>query len=503
MTTISEGVLDFKTIERNLFDTMCRVACEELAKILGWFDLSIKGVRDKDEYRLKDNRTTTVKTIFGEVKFSRGYYKKRTGGYTFLLDEALGIFGDCGLVSKNMIEHIVIECTEKSFRNAALGVSNNTGQSISGMGAWNVVQQYGQAFEQQELSLQRLYDSGSTGHLSNVSTKVLFEEFDDVWISRQQETRRKKDEVLAGKKKQPKIGKKPMHVGVAYTGWEQIGNGRYRTTDKIAYASFESSSAFITAFETLLHNVFDMDGVERRITNGDGESWIRTTSETKDTILQLDTYHRNERVVKSVSEKSDKREIFKAIRAKDVDKAISAISELVFEAEDEKTIKKLIDLYNYFNNNRDILLTWSARGIELPKPPDGITYRNMGVMESNNNCLITQRMKHRKGSWTKSGANNMAKILCLRNTIGFDSILGNLPEPEESDYWVEPLSASKSPEYDGKGYGADWLYAQMPFEQTFKTHGREAIRNMLRMKPLTEVPFILAPGVGKSCFPNN
>jgi hypothetical protein len=503
MTSISKEGRDFKSIEREIFETMCRVACGMIRQYLEWRDKSIMALRDTKKYRMIDIRETTIKTVMGEVRYKRRYYKRRTGGYVFLLDEAMGMDKRYGLVSDNLAEQIVVECTEKSFSKAAASISSNTGQRISRMGAWGVVQQYGYAIKEQEMRLQELYDSGSKGHLGNKSRPVIFEEFDDVWISRQHDTRRKKGEILRGKKKRPKMGKKPMHVGMAYTGWEQIGDKRHRTTDKIAYASFGSSSAFITTFETLLHNVFDMDGVVRRITNGDGESWIRTSSETKDTILQLDSYHRNERVVKSVSEKTDKREIFKAIRAKDVDKAISAISELVFEAEDEKTIKKLIDLYNYFNNNRDILLTWSARGIELPKPPDGITYRNMGVMESNNNCLITQRMKHRKGSWTKSGANNMAKILCLRNTIGFDSILGSLPEPEESDYCVEPLSASKSPEYDGKGYGADWLYAQMPFEQAFKTHGREAIRNMLRMKPLTEVPFILAPGVGKSCFPNN
>ena len=133
MLTISEGALDFKTIERNLFETMCRVACEELAKILSWMDLSIKGMRDKEEYRHKDNRSTTVKTIFGEVTYSRGYYKKRSGGYTFLLDETLGIFGGCGLVSENLIEQIVIECTEKSFRKVASCISSNTGQRISPM----------------------------------------------------------------------------------------------------------------------------------------------------------------------------------------------------------------------------------------------------------------------------------------------------------------------------------------------------------------------------------
>jgi hypothetical protein len=116
MANISEGLLDFKSFEKKLFETMCRVACEEIRQYLAWVDLSIKGIRDTSEYRLIDNRETTVKTIFGEVPFSRGYYKQSTGGYTFLLDTALGVFSDCGLVSANLAEQIVIECSEKSFR---------------------------------------------------------------------------------------------------------------------------------------------------------------------------------------------------------------------------------------------------------------------------------------------------------------------------------------------------------------------------------------------------
>jgi hypothetical protein len=84
----------------------------------------------------------------------------------------------------------------------------------------------------------------------------------------------------------------------------------------------------------------------------------------------------------------------------------------------------------------------------------------------------------------------MAKILCFRNTVGLDAILGALPEPLPSEARAEPLSAAKAPQHDGKGYAADWLYAQMPFEDAFRTHGREAIRSMLRLRPLSQLPFL-------------
>jgi hypothetical protein len=109
-------------------------------------------------------------------------------------------------------------------------------------------------------------------------------------------------------------------------------------------------------------------------------------------------------------------------------------------------------------------------------------------------------MKHRRGSWSEAGGENMAKILCFRNTVGLDAIMGVLPEPPAAIPQPEPLSAAKAPQRDGKGHAADWLHAEMPFENAFRTHGREAVRDMLRMKPLNELPFVLAPGVDKSCL---
>ena len=84
----------------------------------------------------------------------------------------------------------------------------------------------------------------------------------------------------------------------------------------------------------------------------------------------------------------------------------------------------------------------------------------------------------------------MARIISYRDTIGFDVILGVLPEPLPIEELAAPLSAAKAPQYDCNGYGADWLYAPLPFEEAFKTNGREAIRGMLRQKPVSSLSFI-------------
>jgi len=496
MTNISEGHLDFKSFERAIFEVMCRVACELIRQYLEWRDLGIMAMRDKREYRLLYSQEASIKTIMGEVRFSRRYYKKNSGGYVYLLDEAMGIYCGCGLASENLAEQIVVECTDKSFRKAAEDINSFTCQSISAMGAWGVFQKYGEMIEQQVARLKELDDSGSTGHLGNVSARVLFDEYDDVWVSRQKEKRRKRGDGTKGvaegpdKKAAKKIGKKPIHVGIAYTGWEQAKDGSHSTLDKIAYASFGSVSGFAATFDALLRQRFDMDGIERRVTNVDGEAWMRTVAEDNDSILQLDAYHRSKALIKAVSDKGDRGLLNNAINEKDVEKTLSLICEMAWDEQDEPTREKLVKLYGYFHNNKDILLTWQERGIELPAPPEGVAYRGMGVQESNNYSLITNRMKHRRGSWSDRGGDRMAKTLCFRGTLGLDAILGTLPDPAPAEARVEPLSAAKAPQYDGKGYGADWLYAELPFDNAFRTNGREAIRNMLRLRPLSQLPFL-------------
>jgi hypothetical protein len=487
MKNIPENTLKFKDFEKRIFTTLCQVGCELLSDYLQSYDDYILATRDIKEYECVNFGKTTIKTVMGEVSYMRRCYKKKTGGHIFLLDEALGIGGGYGLVSENLAEQIAIECSEKSYRKAAASISSLTGQTISAMGAWGVVQQYGEKLKKQEEKLKQLDESGETGQLGNIACPVLFSELDDVWISRQRDERRRAGAPAVVNRK--RIGKKPMRIGTAYTGWSQESGNRYKTEDKIAYASFGAASEFASTFEILLRHRFDMDGVRYRIMSGDGDPWIRSAAEESDSILQLDSFHRSQAVLRAVSDKKSRNLLFKAIDEKDADKALAIISGLIVQAEEGLSREKLKKLYDYFFTNHDSLFTWQERGIKLPPPPKGIVYRGLGVQESSNCNLITQRMKHCKGSWSVKGANNMAKLLCFKNTIGLDAILRALPEASATEVQAEPLSAAKAPGHDGNGYNGEWLYAKMPFDQTFKTNGREAIRGRLKQIPLSNLAF--------------
>ena len=74
--------------------------------------------RDKEAYRNKGLRETTIKTVFGEVNYSRRVYETiRDDGlkeFVYLLDEQLHIPG-VGLISQNLADQLVAGITEMRY----------------------------------------------------------------------------------------------------------------------------------------------------------------------------------------------------------------------------------------------------------------------------------------------------------------------------------------------------------------------------------------------------
>jgi hypothetical protein len=467
-----EGSL-FKVLEQEIHEKVLRLGRQIMTEILDAWDQELMESRDTKEYRHHGKRQRVIKTVMGEVAIKRSYYKSSEGNRVFLLDETVGLNRDYGLVSENLAEHIIMECSEKSFRKAADSISSQTGQHISAQGAWDIVQQRGAMIDQQETKLNRLAEEGIEGLLGKLPCRVLFSEMDDIYLSMQRPKRR----TIEGlpKEKRPKH---PLHVGTAYIGWRKCRDGRYRTEGKMAHVSYGSVKEFVVSFESMLKHRYDMDEIECRILNGDGASWIKSAAEETDSILQLDPYHRNRAILRTVG-KPEVGALFKSIAAGDVDELLQQVCRLVLASEDNEEREKLEALNHYLHSNIDSLLTIHERKHPLPKAPAGLTYsRNLGTQESSNCNLITHRMKHRKGSWSVSGATHMAKILCYQQTVGLDMLMGYTEEGKINELREEIVvqSVAQTPLYDGQGYGAQWLQGQLPYNQSMGASFRDLIR---------------------------
>lgn len=479
---VKEKEISFNRLEKEIYKAACKMACDFLSSILETMDNEISQKRDKKEYRDKGKRKTTLKTLMGEVIFSRRVYEhineegKKT--YVYLLDQELD-FDTIGFISTNLAEKVVENACISSFRNTAKNITELTGQSISHGGAWNIVQTLGKKIkEREEKQVEALENNQIIGQKE---VPLLFEEADGVYIN------------IQGKDR-PKSGKKlEMKVAVAYEGWKEVGKDKYELVNKIACVGFEEASKFNKTKEAMIAREYNTDEIEMRILNGDGAAWIKQGID--DTLhYQLDPFHKYQALVRSLQDRNKRKRIRALLDKNKIEEALEYIQILADSVEDEKEEKKLRELYRYFNNNKEGLIPYQSRGLEIPEPHDkDIIYRTLGTMEHHICDIIAQRMKNRKASWSIEGAGNLGKILAAKASKKLHEIIEQYSKitlsEEKSREIIEILSAAKAPKKDGKGKDGNIHKGQIPFNNCYNTNGRKAIRNIFKMKSYSDLTY--------------
>lgn len=90
---VEENLISFKELEKNIFDFACELAREITRTMLESYDKELAEGRDKKTYRGKGNRKTSIKTVYGEVEYSRRVYQTKTKdgqtAHVFLLHQAM------------------------------------------------------------------------------------------------------------------------------------------------------------------------------------------------------------------------------------------------------------------------------------------------------------------------------------------------------------------------------------------------------------------------------
>ena len=282
---ITENRVTFKDLEKNIYAWICQIGRQFTSEFLERYDQMLMRERDKSKYRHKGSCQTTIKTVYGEVTYSRVVYEvtEEDGArhFVYLLDETLEM-ENVGLISTNMAELLVKGITELSYRECAAKVSEMTGQTISAMGVWNVIQAFGEKICEEEKDLVEEYKKGHVHGEKEIP--VLFEEADGVYVKLQEKDRKKE-----------KQDKAEIKVGIAYDGWKKTGKDRYQLSDKVVVAGFAGEKEFHEYREAAIAEKFNLDEVSQRIRNADGASWIKKVKE-KSTCFQLDPFHRNKAV---------------------------------------------------------------------------------------------------------------------------------------------------------------------------------------------------------------
>lgn len=445
-TIIKEKDVTFKDLEKNIFAWSCRMAQEFTKEFLERYDRLLMAQRDKGSYRHKGLRQTTVKTVYGEVTYQRAIYEivNEDGSkrFVYLLDEMLEL-DNVGLISTNMAELLVSGITEMSYRECAAKVSAMTGQTISAMGVWNVIQALGEKVCEEEQELEQAHKEGKVQ--GRKETKVLFEETDGVYISLQG-----KDREESGQRKAE------LKVGIAYDGWKKTGKETYELSNKVVVAGFEKAGEFQKHREAAIAEMFNLDEVEQRILNADGAPWAKNVKD-KSTCFQLDPFHRNKAVKEKIHDKKARASIMEFLQEHDIKGLFEYLEIYRNSLTEDKDIEDAEKLIKYYKENEKGLLPYQEQGLELPDSPEGIEYRNMGTMENHIWSIIARRMKHNHTSWSKQGGHHLAKILAKKCSGRLHEVTERLRRPLFEEETVEELSAEiltagRAPKKDGRGY---------------------------------------------------
>ena len=110
--SIAENGVKFKDLEKRIYKKVCEYGCEHVKEMLEELDGELGAKRDKKKYRSKGKRKKVIKTIMGEVEFSRTVYevvKSEIKSYVYLLDEEIELTESGLAIAEKMYErHLFI-----------------------------------------------------------------------------------------------------------------------------------------------------------------------------------------------------------------------------------------------------------------------------------------------------------------------------------------------------------------------------------------------------------
>ena len=429
--------VSFKDLEEIAFKIACEFANEILRNMLEEFDKTLMNTRDTKIYRHKGKATTTIKAKTGLVEYTRTkYIKKDEEGKNkcvFLTDEVLNI-KEMGQVSGGIIELVVKNISEVSYRVCAEMISNMTGLSISGVAVWNIVQKLGEEIKQYEREKVEAHQKDKL-KAGEKETPVIYQEADGIMIYTQGKDR--KEQIENYKKQHPneeipkRVRNIEMKLGMTYEGWKEVGKNRYALVGKEYVAGYMSGEEIANITNANLHSKYDMSKVELRVLNSDGGSWIKRLL-TSQTIYQADSYHLREKIVTHVRDAEDA-EILKAMfYQKEYSKMIEYVETLKYKYDGEvEEVEKLEELKKYLNKRKDSMKRYKdydgvKKKIKTYSKKTGLKYRNMGCQESNNYCRLARRMKKKRMSWSKNGSENIAKVITMYASESCTDIIKDL-----------------------------------------------------------------------------
>ena len=343
---VTNDEVKFNDLEKKIFKFVCVFGCMIIKLILESYDRKLMKARDKKKYRHKGQRKNTIKTIMGEIEYTRAMYELEENGikkYVYLLDEKMRI-STIGKVSENLVEKIVEIVPEtESYRKSEDVLETVSNVALSFEAIRTVIVKIGDKITNKEKEERKLLEKGQlVKGLKEIT--ALFEEADGIWINlqgkdrKEQLERNKKECEKKGKEFNPRMKvKTELKLHVMYEGWKK-GDPRHSLVNKEYMAGIMKPKEIKKLRDARVYQKYNEEKIKLRVVNGDGARWTKGIT-SKNGIYQKDQFHIMQEIVRDVP-KEYRNIIEKLIERKQYDKIQSAIDGLKYELGGEYTAVK-------------------------------------------------------------------------------------------------------------------------------------------------------------------
>jgi len=244
-----------------------------------------------------------------------------------------------------------------------------------------------------------------------------------------------------------------MGLDSTVRSWEVGGKGRYRLKEKTVYLGMMDGDRFWDGFSLRLAKKYDLSRVERLVVGGDGAHFVRDGSEIMGAAYQLDRFHLRRALLRGTGgDVLLSNEVYRLCVVGDIAEA----DRLLMKAQTQRGKEQSPEigwLRAYLLENACGLADYRIRG-------GGEALRGLGAIEGNVDKLVACRMKRRGMSWTKRGAQRMARLLELR----YSGEISDWIRPKRGITTLTPATAPAAAP-GGKrrdNWSAQWLDAGVP-----------------------------------------
>jgi hypothetical protein len=332
--TVAELKSYVSQLDRIILGKAMERAKQYYKTVMETIDESIAKHRDK-ELTIEHNREVWYQTCLGPIKVKRRQYRDKEGKYGYLLDDLAGM--DRNQHTTRGVRELALEMASfMPYRRSAEVLRKASAIDLPHQTIWRMVAKTADPYlKKVESELKWFMETGEIPEGEDKRVSRLFLEADGVMLSLQRERQRKAE----------------VKVGIAYEGWEKVGQNRYRTLNKTAYAAIAGEQAFWAGISLKLQGKYDLGGIKQTIVGGDGASWIKEGAGYFNGRFQLDRYHLNRELTAALGcNKEAKSRIWHACVCGDVATGLQIMDKLLEKSRGDKT-ERIARAYHYLQDN--------------------------------------------------------------------------------------------------------------------------------------------------------